>query len=740
MHLKRLELSGFKSFAKTTTLEFPSRIVAVVGPNGSGKSNIAEAIRWVLGEQSMKMLRGKRGEDLIWNGSAQMPRMGKASVGLVFDNHDHAIPLDFDEVALSRKIFRDGSNEYALNGSVVRLRDVVELCARMGLGESKHNLIGQGEVDRVLLATPRMRREMLEEALGLRVYQLKKNEAERKLDATDVNIQQVEGLVREITPHLKFLRMQAKRADAREGFVTELRLMQEVYFVREEAEIVAAAAAAAASAAPHQAARAALKIQIADAEKEITIAEKKTQEKKSDDGKPERLAVLQDQRRVCERRLGRLEGMRDAAGVAPAPAGAVARAPTMREVQAVYKEIRQFLSVVRGLVQEQEINAQILQSRLLALVRDMERFLEQADADHRQELEPQYATPDASVRFENESAALQQKLMALGEEIARLEEAQRHAADVSRSAYAAIRERENTLRILRDAEREAMLALERLRFDEERLTERRAIFLRERREAGLDESLQASSAPDAYADMPQQELHRKIERMRLKLEEIGGIDDSVVKEYQETESRHAFLEKELNDLKSAHASLKVLIKELDARVRNDFREGFSKIKQEFHDYFKVIFGGGSARLISIRNQELRIKDEGEVPGEDEEKDEEEGIEIEVDLPRKRIKGLAMLSGGERALTAVALLFAIAAVNPPPFLVLDETDAALDEANSRRYASILKELAKKTQLVVITHNRETMQCAGVLYGVTMGDDGVSRLLSLKLEDADEYASR
>ncbi len=183
MNLKKLELSGFKSFANPTTLEFPSRITAVVGPNGSGKSNLAEALRWVLGEQSMKSLRGKRGEDLIWNGSPQVPRVGKASVGLTLDNSRGELGLDFEEVILTRKIFRDGMNEYFINDSQVRLKDVVVLIARIGLGETKHNIIGQGEVDRTLMATLRERREMLEEALGLRVYQLKKNEAVRKLNA-----------------------------------------------------------------------------------------------------------------------------------------------------------------------------------------------------------------------------------------------------------------------------------------------------------------------------------------------------------------------------------------------------------------------------------------------------------------------------------------------------------------------------------------------------------------------------
>ena len=134
MRLTTLTLSGFKSFAKTTTLHFPSPVSAIVGPNGSGKSNVAEAIRWVLGEQSLKSLRGRRGEDLIFHGSAKTNRMGKAAAALTFANRDRAIPVDFDEVRLERKIFRDGTNEYAINGSPVRLKDVVLLLARMGLG------------------------------------------------------------------------------------------------------------------------------------------------------------------------------------------------------------------------------------------------------------------------------------------------------------------------------------------------------------------------------------------------------------------------------------------------------------------------------------------------------------------------------------------------------------------------------------------------------------------------------
>ncbi|MDP3935019.1 MAG: AAA family ATPase, partial [Candidatus Giovannonibacteria bacterium] len=155
MLLKRLEMTGFKSFAKAVTLEFPTKITSIVGPNGSGKSNIADAIRWVLGEQSMKHLRGKKGEDLIFAGTPQIARLAKASVSLVFDNKEKIFPVEFDEVAMSRRVYRDGANEYLLNNSQVRLKDIIELLSKVGLGASQHHIIAQGDSDRILYASPK---------------------------------------------------------------------------------------------------------------------------------------------------------------------------------------------------------------------------------------------------------------------------------------------------------------------------------------------------------------------------------------------------------------------------------------------------------------------------------------------------------------------------------------------------------------------------------------------------------
>lgn len=736
MYLKKLELSGFKSFAKATTLEFPSKVTAVVGPNGSGKSNIAEAIRWVLGEQSMKSLRGKKGEDLIWNGSQHVPRMGKAAVTLVFDNKDGRIPLEFEEVSLGRKIFRDGLNEYYLNDSQVRLKDVVELIARIGLGEQKHNIIGQGEVDRILLSSSRERREMLEEALGLRVYQLKKNEAERKLDATEENMKQVEALVREIAPHLKFLRLQAQKAEARGSVEEELKQFQRAYLAKEEREIAGARKDLESRREPFIHKSAEVKKEIGRVSEEIAEEEKTIAgiSVKSEDEK--KLLEYEAKRRELERESGRLEGKLEVEREKAAQ-------PKLKVVDTRYvaDEIRGFLTEIRSILEEED-GMEVVRSHLFVLVEDLEHLLNDIERGTAESKPGTAANPVLS-ELEKTIASLQGEISRVSAEIEKFEALRRQEREKYKSIQSHIRELDAALRAKQDEERDLALTLERFKFDEERLAYREGEFARETEASGIRREELAAIDLDGYGAISGEELKKKIERTRGKLEEIGGIDASVIKEYQETEARHSFLTSELEDLKRASVSLKDLVKELEGHIKKDFKEGFAKIKEEFHNYFRIIFGGGRASL-QLVDMPVRGKIEEESAFVEASADEggpaEEGIELSVDLPRKRIKGLAMLSGGERALTSIALLFAITAVNPPPFLVLDETDAALDEANSQRYAAILKELSKRTQLILVTHNRETMKSAGILYGVTMGDDGVSKLLSLKLEEAEVYTNR
>ncbi|MGD8397971.1 MAG: AAA family ATPase, partial [Anaerolineae bacterium] len=213
MRLKNLELQGYKSFASRTEFDFNSGITAIVGPNGSGKSNIADAIRWVLGEQSYRSLRGKRTEDMIFVGSAARSRMGMASATLLLDNADGWLPIDFAEVSVARRAYRSGENEYMLNGSRVRLRDITELLAQSGLARRTYNVVGQGLVDAVLSLRAEDRRELFEEAAGITLYQSKRADAVTRLEETRSNLLRVNDIVNEIAPRLRRLEREAERAE-----------------------------------------------------------------------------------------------------------------------------------------------------------------------------------------------------------------------------------------------------------------------------------------------------------------------------------------------------------------------------------------------------------------------------------------------------------------------------------------------------------------------------------------------
>ena len=222
MRLKHLELQGYKTFAAKTEFAFESGITAIVGPNGSGKSNIADAVRWVLGERSYSALRAKRTEDMIFWGSERRPRQGMAQASITLDNSDGWLPVEYSELTICRRAYRSGENEYLLNGSRVRLKDITELLGKGGLGRQTYNVIGQGLVDAILSLRPDERRAILEEAAGISIHQAKRTEAINKLEKTKDNILRVNDLINEIAPRLTHLEKQAKRAQQHEGLSEQL--------------------------------------------------------------------------------------------------------------------------------------------------------------------------------------------------------------------------------------------------------------------------------------------------------------------------------------------------------------------------------------------------------------------------------------------------------------------------------------------------------------------------------------
>lgn len=754
MHLKHLTISGFKSFAKKSELEFGAPITAIVGPNGSGKSNVAESFRFVLGEQSVKSMRGKKGEDLIWGGSDAVSRGNRASVTVTLNNEKRVFPVDFDEIHLERTVHRDGQNEYAINGSKVRLKDVQELLAAANIGPTGHHIISQGEADRILSASAKERREMIEDALGLKVYQFKKQESEKKLKKTLENIEKVESLRREVAPHLKFLERQMKKLEKTIELQEKLKTVYKEYLRREDVYL-----------AHHHDRLKALRYEPASKleslKESLATAKAKLAEAEQDEKRDELIAVesklsqVRRQRQDVLRKSGQLEGQMQF--LERRIQSEKDRAQRKSEQPIPYEEVEKIVSRVEADVEKasQKEDVHLLQRALSDMVHTLRSFLTKMQ-------ETDMVTTDREEAELKEIAKEKEAVDASLEEVAKEEKVLQDTYNAVKLAIESdaseSREAEREVFRIVGEEREAEAQLQKIDAELMVLERERAEFKRELQEAvvliGRDASEYYSfvivvdgkelGAPDLVAEdrEVQRERRRELEKMKIRIEELGSsTDGDTEKEYKEVKERDEFLEKEIADLNASVSKLEKLIKELNEQLNEQFVAGIEKIGSEFNKFFTLMFGGGTAELVRVKPKVKRKKKDVDEFGEEIEIDEEvedeeaqEGIELDVKLPNKRVKGLDMLSGGERALTSIALIFAMSQVNPPLFIILDETDAALDEANSRRYGDMIEALAKRSQLILITHNRETMSRAGILYGVTMSGDGVSKLLSVKLEEA------
>ena len=778
MYLKGLEINGFKSFAKKSNLEFTSAISAIVGPNGSGKSNIAEAFRFVLGEQSIKSLRGKKGEDLIFNGSVDTGRSNRASVKVIFDNRKRFLNIDFDEVSLERVVHRDSVNEYFINGSQARLKDIIELLSGAHIGSSGHHIISQGEADKILNANLKDRRAMIEDALGLKIYQYKRQESERKLGKTQDNIASVESLRKEVAPHLRFLKKQMEKVEKTLQMKDELLGLYLEYLKREDDYIKFTHASNVAERAP-------LQKELHKLEAELVSAKKILEGSTGKDKKSIELILLEEKIRGVRgekdflmRDLGRIEGevsseeriIKKQKEIAQSEEGKMV---SLKEVEGFVDEVvrsaesAEGLSDIGALKKLFENVKKIVVSFVAknrsggndALIRESEEYLA--------ELFLQKKNVEVKVvSFEKEEVAFQTEYNALRAEIEREKDTNREA--------------ERAMFSLMTRQNEVIVALANVKNAEDKVKLEEENFKRELGEAlvlvgravldfashtlapagsgsttGSDEN--ASENADTNSTVSnkkeprtvQEDRRRVIEKIKIRIEDAGGGgSDEIMKEFKEVSERDSFLERELGDLQKSAESLKILITELDEKLTTEFKNGVEKINVQFQEFFSLMFGGGNASLLVVKEKKKnRARDSRDDSDTDlsavlemedgqirEEEEELEGLDIAVSLPRKKIKGLVMLSGGERALTSIALLFAVSQVNPPPFIILDETDAALDEANSRKYGDMIENLSKYSQLILITHNRETMSRAGILYGVTMGSGGISKLLSIEFEEA------
>ena len=233
MYLKSLEVHGFKSFANKLIFEFHDGITAIVGPNGSGKSNVADAVRWVLGEQSAKQLRGAKMEDVIFAGTQMRKPLGFAYVAITISNEDHKLNVPYEEVKIARRVYRSGESEYLLNGTACRLKDVQELLFDTGIGKEGYSIIGQGQIDKILSGKPEERRELFDEAAGIVKYKRRKAAAQKNLEEEKHNLERIEDILSEIEKQVEPLEKQAAKAKQYLAFRDELRVQDVNMFLIE---------------------------------------------------------------------------------------------------------------------------------------------------------------------------------------------------------------------------------------------------------------------------------------------------------------------------------------------------------------------------------------------------------------------------------------------------------------------------------------------------------------------------
>jgi len=819
MYLQKLEIQGFKSFAHKTTLEFNRELTAIVGPNGSGKSNIADSIRWVLGEQSIKLLRGKRAEDVIFAGSDLKSRLGMAEVSLHLNNEDGQAPIDFSEIVVTRRVFRDGQSEYLLNGAGVRLQDIQLLLAQANFGQKTYSVIGQGMVDSILVSSPAERKEFFEEATGVKQYQIKREQSIAKLLATFENLDQASVVMAEIEPRLRSLTRQVKRLERREELEREVSELQKLYYRFRWHELESRRLQVAervsglnkSLAKQNQSAQelqnklveleqkgatpdswqqletrqSNLRNRIAELVRQQALEQAKAQVGHIAKGQGE-IAILRQQQSEISEELKNVADKLTAVGreiisqqeaLTEAAANQVKIATSfsrfqlggypwleqeLESVVAEQAELKQSLVSATSLSQIKELVGKFtqLEEKLKILLKRLKQSGQMSLTDLDRLMKEREVSVGQVAEIKANHKSLEREQLSLKERQEQLTRSlERVKNELGDKAEVTDKTKTNVTEDLVRAEAELKEVTNSIAAYQSESQGRQAQVFKWQRELNTAREEERRLEQDTQVkSLNEGETALELQRLKHQLELTGGIEPEVVSEYQQTKTRYDFLAEQMDDLQTATASLESIIRDLDATIEKKFLVSFKEINEKFTQYFKVLFDGGKAQLVLQRAD--THKEEVELLPEDEEATLADksapsakekflatekikasffsGVEISATPPGKKLSTINALSGGERALTSIALICSIISNNPSPFVVLDEVDAALDEANSERYAAILDSLMDKTQFITVTHNRATMRRASILYGVTIGEDGVSKLLSVKFAEADELA--
>ena len=731
MFLKSLSLRGFKTFPDQTDIEFgpDSRVTGIVGPNGCGKSNVLDAVRWVLGEDNPRLLRVSALDNIIFAGTSQRKPLSMAEVTITFDNSSGKLAVPFTEVAIKRRTFREGESEFFINKNQCRLKDIRDLLLDTGLGEGTYAIITQGQVDAILSSKGEERRIVFEEAAGINKYKTRKVAAEKKLIAAEQNLLRINDLKIEVSEHLITLEEQARRAKEYLEIQTKVKEL-EIGLSKKllgnilekklklEAELSQARQTSQEKTAAEEIdinAAAELKKRLREIEvqlDEITARLDNEKDRLRDAElnrrfKEKDLQREEDVLRSIERKLAELVN-KIAALEAPVEADP-AEVQVDESLHRIVDQARTMVSLLSSIMlffgkeenltlnaSEEEatrnLKLELLNEEKSKAEAELGRLRSSVE-NHRLELQALSAPNDEAKNNLAESIArLKQEREEINQKISQLEEKSRREEQQEREAANVITALEIALAKI-DGE---MMAIGEKMISEYNLS--------------LQE-LEQCEAVVANVGKAKSE----IEEGKARLRQLEPVNLLAIEEFDRSKERLSFIEAQLTDLNSARENLRNLIVELDAQAETTFLQTMDQLSVVFSEVFGKLFNGGEAK-ISLAP--------GLPPLEAE-------IEISVRPNGRRWLPLPLLSGGERSLCAVAILFSLLKIRPSPFCFLDEVDAALDEANIGRYTNILKDFSDNTQVLVITHNKRTMAVADSIYGVTMQEPGASKVISMKL---------
>jgi chromosome segregation protein len=741
MFLKALTLRGFKTFADATEIEFgpEARITAIVGPNGCGKSNLLDATRWVLGEDNPRQLRVATLPDIIFAGTAKRKPLSMGEISLLFDNSAGKLPVPFSEVVIKRRTFREGESEFYINKNLCRLKDIKDLLLDTGLGEGTYSIITQGQVDAILSSKGDERRAVFEEAAGINKYKTRKLNAEKKLIAAEQNLLRINDLKIEVGEHLITLEEQARRAQEYVKTQTEVKEI-ELGLIKKlvgallekklklEEDLAQAQQAAAAQAAAEQQSAAeigALREQLRGLD--VTLEEQVVKL----DAEKDRLRDAELDRRFIEGELKREEGLL---------AGLAAK---QSELQQKIEELqRRQAGGGTAATGDQPLGAAVEQliaeaRRLMETLAAIASFFNLDSGFQvvgRKDLDAAFNLQIELLTQEEQRTAAELERTRFGLQAHRTELTGAATAEPADAAKAALLDRIGQLK----GEKEQI---------NRRITELEdGIGQREQAEHAKGESATALEIGLAKIEgemlglteklsseysltLPELESHSSVvtnvgkarsdvEEGKRRLRALEPVNLLAIEEFEKTKERLSFIDAQLTDLAAARENLKNLIVELDQRAEDNFVRTMEQLSVVFSATFATLFAGGEAKINLATG----------VPALDAD------IEISVRPSGRRWLPLTQLSGGERSLSAIAILFSLMKIRPSPFCFLDEVDAALDEANIGRFTELLRDFSAATQMVVITHNKRTMAAADNIYGVTMEEPGVSKVISMKLTEA------